>query len=200
LVDLFEALAEAEAREAEERAYERGVAEALRHGLGRRSLAIATEAPVPTVALSTAQAWWGGSAWALCLHGSVGQGKTVAAAWVLAQAIRAGRGAQYRPAGVVARLSDFDDGPRELDALKRASVLVLDDVGVEAASERGRAILGEVLDARYERLGTRTVLTSNLGPEALLRRLGQRAWDRLQHDGELLELVGESLRKGGGLA
>jgi DNA replication protein DnaC len=168
--------------------------EAIRNGAGRRSMEVASE-PRDTQALKAAQDWWMSESWVLVLHGGVGLGKTVAADWVLSQAARDGFRPEFRKVANVVRMSDFDRGPEEMLTLKRASVLVLDDVTTEGLTGRGQGILMEILDARYEAVGTRTVLTSNLSREKLLEWLGQRIFDRFGQGGTRVELKGESLRR-----
>lgn len=148
-----------------------------------------------TDALAAAAAWWGLKSrptW-LVLVGNPGTGKTVAAVWLLVQSMTAGLRGQYRRAAEVVRMSAFDEGRAELERLKHAALLVLDDVGRETTSEYSRALLFDLLDTRHaERLPT--VLASNLVDGALSRHLGDALTDRIRGDGRIVALKGKSLR------
>jgi DNA replication protein DnaC len=163
-------------------------------GAGERSLKVATE-PSETAAIAAARAWMGEQPprWALVLRGPVGTGKSIAAVWALRRAALMGEDVALRKSGEVTRLSGFEAGAAELRMLKRVGLLVLDDVGAEALNEWGRALMCELLDARYE-ANARTVLTANPEWPVLVERLGQRIVDRIRHGGRVVELSGQSLR------
>jgi DNA replication protein DnaC len=163
-------------------------------GAGERSMRAAA-APQVTQALDAAQVWMGEQPprWALVLRGPVGTGKTVAACWAMRRAALTGEDVAFRKAGEVARMSGFDAGAAELKALKRVGLLVLDDVGAEQLNEWGRALMVELLDARYEATA-RTVITANPDWKKLEERLGQRIVDRLRDGGRVVELAGKSMR------
>jgi DNA replication protein DnaC len=165
-------------------------------GAGERSLKAATS-PQQTQALEAAQQWMGEQPprWALVLRGPVGTGKTVAACWALRRAALTGEDVAFRKTGEVARMSGFEAGAAELKMLKRVGLLVLDDIGAEQLNEWGRALVVELLDARYE-ADARTVLTANPTWDKLSERLGQRIVDRLRQGGRVVELAGQSMRGG----
>ena len=137
----------------------------------------------------------------IVLLGPTGVGKSVAAAsWCW------DRRGLYRRAGSVARGSWY--GPTsEVDLLIGAPALVLDDLMAEHADARGvwRSHLDELVDARCADARP-TVLTSNMpredlpagdghGPIIGLRTVvGERVWDRMQSDGEIIEIVRDSMR------
>lgn len=199
---------ELERVERAERATERGLQLASRavhvlerSGAGERSLKAAAS-PQQTHAIEAATLWMAEAPprWALMLRGDVGTGKTVAACWALRRAALQGESVAFRKSGEVTRLSGFAAGADELRMLKTVGLLVLDDVGAESLNEWGRALLVELLDARYE-ANARTVLTANPPWEApsdkpsLVGRLGQRIVDRLRQGGRVVELTGKSMRR-----
>ena len=164
-------------------------------GVGERS-ATSSSAPTDTPAMAAARTWFGtGKTW-LLFGGDTGQGKTVAAAWLLRQALAGQESAAFRVAGHVATLSAFDDGAKELEHLKRVGMLVLDDIGTEAATAWGKSVLHQLLDARHE-AKRRTVLTGNFKRADARVRLGDRLADRIQQDGTVVWLEGASLRRTG---
>lgn len=168
-------------------------AEAVSNGAGERSLQ-AAQTPRETEALQATRDWWMGESWLLLLHGAVGTGKTVAASWLLSEAVRCQFSVEFRKVGSLMRVGNWEGGPAELERLKRVAVLVLDDAGAESLTDHGRGLLVELLDARYEAIGSRTVMTSNLPREQLASRFGQRIWDRIGQGGLRVELGGASMR------
>lgn len=139
----------------------------------------------------------------LTLLGAPGLGKTVAAAWVFREVAR--HTSPDRPTGmpeplVWAQAADFtrvsafsQDDEARLRAMRSAVLLVVDDAGDEATA-LGAAALGDVLKAR-ESAGRRSVITSNLRPDAFRTRYGQALWDRLAGRGLLPRLEGNSMRR-----
>ncbi|GMV19067.1 MAG: hypothetical protein AMXMBFR56_72910 [Polyangiaceae bacterium] len=165
-------------------------------GLGDRQRQAAL-LPRETMALEAARRWWASSRAWLLLYGNSGTGKSVAAGWCVVEALKAGSSAAQRKATELARMSMFDAGADELEYLKRIHLLVIDDLGTEkGGSEWAQAVLFELLDARHEKVGLRTVLTSNLDFSACKARLGARVVDRIREDGFAAEVRGGSQRKG----
>ena len=81
-------------------------------------------------------------------------------------------------------------------------VVVLDDLGVEPVpvNRFGTAfnVLADVLDIRYRlflRYGVRTVVTTNLGDDELVKRYGFRMDDRLNQMFAFAAVTGESRRR-----
>lgn len=191
-----------EAQEAErlqaERVLRAAASRLERSGVGQRALAAAAEAQ-DTEALAAVKRWLGdtSSTW-LVLCGPKGTGKSVAATWAVRHAITTGSTAAFRRASELAKLSGFDAGAAELEALKRVDLLVLDDVGTEQLNDWARAQLHELVDYRHEAYG-RTVLTSNLrwrGEGGLEARLGERVADRIAQAGMVMQVAGPSRRRG----
>ena len=170
-------------------------------GLRARPTLASTPQPRETDALRGVRAWLAGSAQWCLLVGSVGTGKTVAARWAVSQVAQTGRRALLERAVDVARLSTWDDAGR-LDALERANLLALDDIGTEGASEHARTAIRALLDARdrcHELRGGRTIITSNLaGRGELSSWLGERVSDRIKSSYVRVEARGQSMRSEGG--
>lgn len=192
----------AEAQEAErvhaERVLRTSAAKLERSGVGQRALAAAAEAK-ETDALLAVKRWLGDASrtW-LVLCGAKGTGKSVAATWAVRHAITTGSTAAFRRSSELSKLSGFDAGAVELEALKRVDLLVLDDVGTETLTDWARAQLHELIDCRHEAYG-RTVLTSNLqwrGASGLEARLGERIADRVAQAGLVVQVGGGSMRRG----
>jgi DNA replication protein DnaC len=191
----------AETQEAERLAAERvlrtSAAKLERSGAGQRALAAAADAE-DTEALVAVKRWLqdASKTW-LVLCGAKGTGKSVAATWAVREAITTGSTAAFRRSSELAKLSGFDAGAVELDALKRVNLLVLDDVGTEQLNDWARAQLHELVDHRHEAYG-RTILTSNLpwrGAGGLEARLGERIADRVAQAGTVVQVFGPSKRR-----
>jgi DNA replication protein DnaC len=164
-------------------------------GLGSRQRDAAMS-PKDTEALKAARQWYQGQKAWLLLCGGVGAGKSVAAGWCVVEVVKGGGTASQRKSQELARLSGFESGAVELERLKHIDLLVVDDVGAENVSEWGRAVLFELLDARHEER-LRTVLTSNLSPNALASHLGERLADRIREDASVVQVGGTTLRRAG---
>ena len=168
-----------------------------RSGIGQRALE-AVEKPQDTEALGAVKRWLPDAAlnW-LVLCGAPGTGKSVAATWAVRETIRSGSGAAFRRTQSLAKLSAFDVGQAEFEALKHVGLLVVDDFGAELLTEYARAQIFELLDWRHENYG-RTIVTSNLPWAELKTRLGERLVDRIGQSGRLSQLsAGKSMRKRG---
>lgn len=147
----------------------------------------------------------------LVLCGPVGTGKTVAAAYAFQEHLRIDA-AQSRPSGnewayvdravwllssSLARLSLFDrDEKGQFEVACRTPLLVIDDYGAEFQSGASRALLEELLIRRNSGW-LRTVLTTNLDPEALKGQLGERLVDRINTCCIVSVCQGDSLRQRG---
>lgn len=155
-----------------------------------------------TQAVKAARRWQAGQF--LVLLGPAGVGKSVAAGVAMQRGPigpcpfatpQGPDGARYWPhapywarAASVAR--GWDAHPTEL---RRASVLVLDDLGDEADNTHSRSRLSELICERDD-LKARTVITTNMAPEGLRQRYGNRFVDRLAGHGQIVAISGESMR------
>lgn len=130
----------------------------------------------------------------LILAGKSGCGKTTAASWWLWQLIHGpvlpNRWPRFVPAGDLPRI---DEG--QLLGLRTAPRLVIDDLGMEYADNKGffEVVLDRLLDYRYANLKP-TLITTNLRAEQFRARYGERIADRIREAGSFIELSNPSMR------
>jgi DNA replication protein DnaC len=123
----------------------------------------------------------------LVLAGTVGCGKTTAAAWWLAQEqerhpyLKTGN-PLFVPTFRLERMSRYNDD--QMKRVERARRLVLDDIGTEFLDTKGNfvALLRGLVDARYSD-DLPMVITTNLGLDDFRERYGERTYDRLKEVG-----------------
>lgn len=130
----------------------------------------------------------------LVLSGAAGCGKTAAACWWLLQPAPRGGAPLFLTAARLSRLSKFDD--ETMTRVLRASRLVIDDLAVEYADEKGffRSLLDEVINERYgNRLAT--LITTNLDKDTFKDRCGERITDRVREAGRFMSLTNPSMRR-----
>lgn len=115
----------------------------------------------------------------LVLSGGVGCGKTQAAC----MAFNLASDVLFVRAGSLNRISMYD--AEEMARLHSASVLIIDDVGIEYADRKGflLALLDDMIDPRYSE-GRHTIITTNLleyknGEYPMKKRLGDRLMSRI---------------------
>lgn len=87
----------------------------------------------------------------------------------------------------------FDAKDEEMRRLKEADVLAIDDLGMEAETEKNTSIVESVINTRYNQCRT-TVITTNLSVEDFKRRYGARVADRLREWGTVFESRRGSMR------
>lgn len=112
-------------------------------------------------------------------HGNVGTGKTFLAALIAQDFIHAGKSVLFEK--VADLLTEFyavyrGQGGSEdslLEDLYNVDLLVLDDFGLEKATQFVGATLCKILDARYNRQGVTTIITSNYDLKQLEARLNK---------------------------
>lgn len=184
--------------------------------------ALATDSFVETECVTVVRAFQATRAGVLVLSGSVGCGKSVAAAWGLQHNTRTevlrcvgidpvervvhGSG-QWVAASSLVEASDFSDAFWR--PLRKVQLLVIDEAGAERLDARGRALgnFTELLRRRYDD-SRRTIVTSNLPParwvETYCAGDGGRLRDRLA-EAELdfgrspvVAVTGPSMRRTGG--
>jgi hypothetical protein len=141
--------------------------------------------------LHTALEWLESGAQLLVLAGSVGTGKSLAAAkvlhdWRLASAtlnpwgkLVPFDGRLWIAAPHLARLQPWADEVRELDD---PGLLVLDDLGEEEATPKSLSTISTVLTSRFAE-GRRTIVTTNLAQSTFRDRYGDRLVDRVRECG-----------------
>jgi DNA replication protein DnaC len=128
----------------------------------------------------------------LTLVGPKGVGKSVAAAYVLADWVRhyawndqPSGGRQLAPAiwvkaSKLTQLADYGRIDTDwMDAARLAQVVVVDELGHDSTPV-GMAALTDLLTARHE-ARKRTVVTANMAPEDLAKRYGEAWYDRLRN-------------------
>ncbi len=128
------------------------------------------------------------------LAGGVGNGKTTAAAWWIAQ----GEPPPIQPVFASAfELQQVDRfSPDRTNAIVMAGRLVIDDLGVEYADEKGafQTLFDYVINKRWAN-ELPLVITTNLTAPEFCRRYGERNIDRLQDlGGVFVELSQPTLR------
>jgi DNA replication protein DnaC len=119
------------------------------------------------------------------LSGNRGCGKSVAAAYVVANWDRS---AAWSSAPDLIRVfsGNFGDQLKRQEVLKKARLLVLDDIGTEGDATRMCAALVELLDERKQR---KTLITTNLNKTAFFERYAdERLHSRIR---ELAGFVGD---------
>lgn len=127
--------------------------------------------------------WLGSDHW-LVLWGPVGRGKTGVAAALVRRLVEQGQGVLFRAVpDLLDRLrATYGGEGREhelMAALFDVDVLVLDDVGAERQTDWALERVFRVINHRYDER-RRTMLTTNLDPDALHTHLGVRNFDRLR--------------------
>lgn len=138
-----------------------------------------------TPALDQVQDWlWSGDAAALVLSGGAGCGKTWAAASAIGQ-----HGGAWADAHEFGRLVSDD---RLAQLCHSGGVVVIDDLGQEHLGARagGLSVVDEITSARVG-ARRRLVVTTNLRPEDLRARYGERFWSRVA----VVEVGGVDLRQ-----
>ena len=203
---------EKEREEAEQRARERKLRASLLKGDPYNFPAKAIDAalavwPRDTPAMANVRKWITWPKLVAVLAGGTGTGKSTAAAWA---ALEVGGGSPLfvRAHELEARGRYDKDLRRDLRA---ASMLVIDDLGVEVLDGKGvfRALLDEVIDMFYGDR-KRVVMTTNLqeartprpggviafdDPPQFTERYGRRLFSRLFEVGEWLPCGDEDLRR-----
>lgn len=119
--------------------------------------------------------------------------------YALHRQVRAGMRARWQNASTLVREigSAFDsDASARLEVVKHVECLVLDDLGAEHRSEFTASLLFELLQHRHEE-ALRTVVTTNLNPEAFRERVGSRLYDRIRSACVWTIADGQSLRARG---
>lgn len=160
--------------------------------------AIVDDAVVVRPALATVRAWRDsrkartGKA-TLMLLGGAGCGKTVAAAWAIANT----RGAEYLKMQALSNLyrAGFGEDHERFQRLLSTSLLVVDELTTERDIELGRAALHEVIDERQSR-DRATILIANRTKKEIAERYDPRTIDRLREGATVCSFEDKSMRKG----
>lgn len=137
----------------------------------------------------------------LILAGPAGTGKTHLACAAIRSLCDAGKRAQYVKLGdAIRRLRDtwrkeWNETEMEvLREMRRADLLVLDEVGVQYGSEGEKVHAFDIIDGRYSDMKP-TIIVTNCKADDLVAYLGERVVDRLlENGGRMLVFDGKSNR------
>ena len=137
----------------------------------------------------------------LFLIGGVGTGKTYSVATFAKFVIDRGNDALIK--NVASFLTELKEKMvnnkdkksyyEHLSDITHSAVLILDDIGVEKASDWVKEILYFIVNERYEN-GAITCFTSNYPLSELAERIGPRIVSRIRETCEVIELGGEDRR------
>ena len=136
----------------------------------------------------------------LLLYGTVGTGKTFAAACIANALIDKGFPCLVTNfARLINTISGMYDGKQEyIDGLNRFALLVIDDLASEADTEYRNEIIFNVIDSRY-RAGLPMIITTNLTAAELKKSADirkQRIYSRLFERCIPVEVAGSDRRRG----
>jgi DNA replication protein DnaC len=148
---------------------------------------ILSEARAYIATFSTAPEDDGSACRGLVLRGPEGTGKTHMAVAILRAVISQGYQAMFYNVSDLfldLRRTMTEEGKSQSEAdlihpLRSADLLVLDDLGMERASDYTREILYTVINSRYAE-DRATIITTNCNKNELLERLGRSTTSRLQ--------------------
>lgn len=199
--DLLAAESRAERNDRSQRLRISGIGDVLAEE-GRRAIVRGEERP--TDALLTVRSWYARALdpavrgpTVLILAGPMGTGKTLAASWVLAR-----QSGLYVP---VERFLRYYQGrgrehESELDRIRAARFVVLDELGTERDPDVFRAAFHWLIDGRQSRRKL-TLIMGNLSADQIRARLrdgtyDERTADRLRTIARLATTSGESMRGG----
>jgi DNA replication protein DnaC len=137
----------------------------------------------------------------LLFLGKLGTGKTHLACAICREVAQSGQSAHYTTVSQLIRRirATWNNGATETESdilrqMERFQLLVLDEVGVQRASELEVTQLSEIVDLRY-RAQKPTLVISNHPLNDLAKFLGARAVDRLrENDGKVIYFDWESRR------
>ncbi len=129
----------------------------------------------------------------LVLSGAKGTRKSGSAAWALAK--HPGRFLSASNLAAYARTDSEDSRERYL-SIRKAQLLVLDDLGVGYADDKGwsMSVLNSLIDERYGEMA-KTIITTNLDSRSFKTLYGERIADRIRELGEWCPILGESQRQ-----
>lgn len=126
----------------------------------------------------------------LFLFGNCGRGKSVLCRYVLPAIL-------LNYMRKVVAVYDMQELNRDVDGVLRKHIISLDDVGTEELSVKygeKRLAFAEVMDAA-EKYGKLVIVSTNLSPEDLRFRYGDRVIDRIRSTMQRVAFNGKSLRK-----
>lgn len=128
----------------------------------------------------------------LVLVGLTGRGKTLAGGWLLAAI-----GGKYATAETLRRsvVSTHWRDAAPLEQLIKARCVVIDDAGGELDANSAAAAMFELVNRRSGHSRSWTLITANMPQEEFRERYGERTIRRIEHQGAIIEVSGEDLRR-----
>lgn len=132
----------------------------------------------------------------LLLTGDVGTGKTFIAACVANRIIDSGRLAIVTSVLALLQLG-FDEYPVVMQDIKKADLVILDDIGAERATEFSQERAFDIIDTRLVAKKP-MVITTNISPSQMAEAKSlkeKRIYDRILGSCYIVPVVGESIRK-----
>jgi DNA replication protein DnaC len=138
----------------------------------------------------------------MILRGPVGTGKTTLGVAVLQEAIMQGKGVMFVPTASLLdniftlKATNIEEWARYEDRLRKAGLLLLDDLGTETDKSEGWVItkLDAIISERYNRM-LPVLITTNLTSDGIRSKYAERIIDRLKETSLVLNFVGESMRQ-----
>lgn len=139
----------------------------------------------------------------LFLYGTTGTGKSHIACSILKALMPDVDGVYCMTWQIIKAVKDADFGTDPLAPFINASLLVLDEVGVQYGSKFEETLLYPLIDMRVA-LKRPTIFISNLQPDTkdpkfagktVRQVVGERIWDRMQYRSIFLQFTGQSYRK-----
>ena len=137
----------------------------------------------------------------LFLYGTTGTGKSHIACSILKALMPDVDGVYCMTWQIIKAVKDSDFGTDPLAPFINASLLVLDEVGVQYGSKFEETSLYPLIDMRVA-LKRPTIFISNMQPDAkdpkgvtVRQTVGERIWDRMQYRSIFLQFTGPSYRK-----
>lgn len=90
---------------------------------------------------------------------------------------------------------DNDTETRKISLCKNVELLCIDDIGVRNNyTDNQLSMLYDIIDDRYNK-NLPTLITSNLTPEEIKKNIGDRCYDRLKNNADIISMGGASHRK-----
>ena len=141
-----------------------------------------------------------------CFYGNFGTGKTMTACAILQELVDKVEGRYitlWQLIKVVKDASQYGASEKDLNALKKAPLLVIDEIGAQQGNSFEEQVLMQVIDARVS-ASLPTIYVSNLypdyekdkpGKESLRQKVGNRLFNRIFGKSWFLQFKGESQRK-----
>ena len=120
--------------------------------------------------------------------GNCGTGKTHLACAIGMEAVRQSKTVLFATASEIIRLvqaahkSDTETEWGMMQEFEQLDLLIVDEVGVQYATESANRIITEIVNARYN-AEKPTVFISNLGADEFQAVMGERAMSRMMEDG-----------------